>query len=93
LYSLTGDPKLPANWPPLCPPPSGVIQQFRLSLTVGTALIKGNTRIVIPMTSLVPREAYSQEELEQLYPKDLKLELVQVVCRRMDAAALIGGLA
>jgi len=34
------------------------------------------------MTSLVPREAYSQEELEQLYPKDLKLELVQVVCRR-----------
>jgi len=45
------------------------------------------------MTSLVPREAYSQEELEQLYPKDLKLELVQVVCRRMDAAALIGGLA
>ncbi|EYE98874.1 putative acid phosphatase [Aspergillus ruber CBS 135680] len=33
------------------------------------------------MTSLVPREAYSQDELDQLYPKDLKLELVQVFLR------------
>lgn len=31
------------------------------------------------MTTLTPREPYSQEELEQLYPKDLKLQLVQVV--------------
>lgn len=36
------------------------------------------------MTSLVPREPYSAEELAQLYPKDLKLQLVQVVCS-MDA--------
>lgn len=32
------------------------------------------------MTSLVPREAYTPEEIEKLYPKDLKLQLVQVVC-------------
>lgn len=32
------------------------------------------------MTSLLPREPYSKEELEKLYPKDLKLQLVQVVC-------------
>jgi acid phosphatase len=32
------------------------------------------------MTTLVPREPYSKEELEQLYPKELQLQLVQVVC-------------
>lgn len=32
------------------------------------------------MTSLLPRDPYSKEELETLYPKDLKLQLVQVVC-------------
>lgn len=32
------------------------------------------------MTTLVPREPYSQEELERLYPKGLQLQLVQVVC-------------
>lgn len=31
------------------------------------------------MTSLTPREPYSKEELERLYPKELKLQLVQVV--------------
>lgn len=31
------------------------------------------------MTTLTPREPYSPEELEQLYPKGLKLQLVQVV--------------
>lgn len=31
------------------------------------------------MTSLVPREPYSKEELERLYPKGLQLQLVQVV--------------
>lgn len=33
-----------------------------------------------PMTSLIPREPYSKEELDKLYPKGLKLQLVQVVC-------------
>ncbi|KAB8238414.1 hypothetical protein ETB97_009340 [Aspergillus alliaceus] len=33
------------------------------------------------MTSLNPREPYSQEELEKLYPRDLKLQLVQVFLR------------
>ncbi|EPS25180.1 hypothetical protein PDE_00112 [Penicillium oxalicum 114-2] len=33
------------------------------------------------MTTLVPREAYSPEELQRLYPKDLKLQLVQVFLR------------
>jgi acid phosphatase len=32
------------------------------------------------MTTLVPREPYSKEELEKLYPKELQLQLVQVVC-------------
>lgn len=39
------------------------------------------------MTSLVPREAYTPEEIEQLYPKDLKLQLVQVVCCSHELAA------
>ncbi|KAL1999620.1 hypothetical protein VTN02DRAFT_4265 [Thermoascus thermophilus] len=33
------------------------------------------------MTSLTPREPYSKEELERLYPKELKLQLVQVFLR------------
>lgn len=32
------------------------------------------------MTTLIPREAYTKEELEKLYPKGLELQLVQVVC-------------
>lgn len=31
------------------------------------------------MTTLVPRGPYSQEELDRLYPKELKLQLVQIV--------------
>lgn len=31
------------------------------------------------MTTLTPREPYTPEELERLYPKGLKLQLVQVV--------------
>lgn len=31
------------------------------------------------MTTLTPREPYSQEEINKLYPKELKLQLVQVV--------------
>ncbi|PKX93682.1 putative acid phosphatase [Aspergillus novofumigatus IBT 16806] len=31
------------------------------------------------MTTLVPREPYSKEELEKLYPKELQLQLVQVL--------------
>lgn len=31
------------------------------------------------MTTLIPREPYSPEELTRLYPKSLKLQLVQVV--------------
>lgn len=33
------------------------------------------------MTSLIPRSAYSQEEVEKLYPKDLQLQHVQVILR------------
>jgi acid phosphatase len=33
------------------------------------------------MTSLVPRPPYSQEELERLYPKELELQLVQILLR------------
>ena len=32
------------------------------------------------MTTLVPSPAYSKEELDRLYPKKLKLQLVQIVC-------------
>ena len=31
------------------------------------------------MTTFIPRPAYSQEELDRLYPKTLKLQLVQIV--------------
>lgn len=31
------------------------------------------------MTTLVPRPPYSKEELDELYPKSLRLQLVQVV--------------
>ncbi|PWY89987.1 phosphoglycerate mutase-like protein [Aspergillus heteromorphus CBS 117.55] len=33
------------------------------------------------MTTLIPREPYSQVELDRLYPRDLKLQLVQVFLR------------
>ncbi|KAL4809299.1 histidine phosphatase superfamily [Aspergillus unguis] len=33
------------------------------------------------MTTLIPREPYSQEEINKLYPKELKLQLVQVFLR------------
>lgn len=36
------------------------------------------------MSTLVPREPYSPEELERLYPKGLKLQLVQVVSFRVS---------
>lgn len=38
------------------------------------------------MTSLVPRPAYSQEELDKLYPQDLELRLVQVLLRHGERA-------
>lgn len=31
------------------------------------------------MTTLIPRAPYSDEELRQLYPKNLELQLVQIV--------------
>jgi hypothetical protein len=31
------------------------------------------------MTTFVPRQSYSQEELDKLYPKELELQLVQIV--------------
>jgi acid phosphatase len=31
------------------------------------------------MTTLIPREPYTQDELARLYPENLKLQLVQVV--------------
>ncbi len=32
------------------------------------------------MTTLIPRKPYTDEELDKLYPKGLKLQLVQIVC-------------
>ena len=32
------------------------------------------------MTTLVPRPPYTKDELDRLYPKQLKLHLVQIVC-------------
>lgn len=31
------------------------------------------------MTTLIPRPAYTQEEIDRLYPSGLKLQLVQIV--------------
>lgn len=31
------------------------------------------------MTTHVPRASYTQEELDKLYPKELELQLVQIV--------------
>ncbi|CAO2652535.1 Nn.00g008180.m01.CDS01 [Neocucurbitaria sp. VM-36] len=33
------------------------------------------------MTTLIPRQFYSQEELDKLYPKELELQLVQILLR------------
>ena len=38
------------------------------------------------MTSLVPRSAYSKDELNNLYPEDLELRLVQVLLRHGERA-------
>lgn len=32
------------------------------------------------MTTLVPRPPYTSDELDRLYPKNLKLQFVQIVC-------------
>ena len=31
------------------------------------------------MTTFIPRQLYSQEEIDTLYPKELELQLVQIV--------------
>lgn len=41
------------------------------------------------MTTLVPRPPYSQDELDRLYPKDLKLQLVQIVMSAVLLQVLI----
>jgi acid phosphatase len=33
------------------------------------------------MTTHIPRKPYTPEELEKLYPKDLELQLVQILLR------------
>lgn len=38
------------------------------------------------MTTLKPREPYTQDELEQLYPANLELRLVQVLLRHGERA-------
>ncbi|KAE8833105.1 hypothetical protein HRS9139_04924 [Pyrenophora teres f. teres] len=40
------------------------------------------------MTTLIPRQFYSQEELEKLYPKELELQLVQILMRHDWTTAL-----
>jgi hypothetical protein len=32
------------------------------------------------MTTFIPRQSYSQDEIDKLYPKELELQLVQIVC-------------
>lgn len=38
------------------------------------------------MTTLIPREPYSREELDGLYPKILQLQLVQIVSSKYYAS-------
>jgi acid phosphatase len=38
------------------------------------------------MTTLIPRQFYSQEELDKLYPKELELQLVQIVSTNVIAS-------
>ena len=41
------------------------------------------------MTTHIPRDPYSQEELAKLYPKELELQLVQIVRRESGMALAI----
>jgi hypothetical protein len=41
---------------------------------------------LIKMTTLVPRGPYSQAELDKLYPRNLELQLVQVILRHGERA-------
>jgi acid phosphatase len=41
----------------------------------------GGTALYVTMSTLTPRDPYTQEELDRLYPKGLKLQLVQVLLR------------
>jgi acid phosphatase len=36
------------------------------------------------MTTFIPRQFYSQEEIDRLYPKELELQLVQIVGNWLD---------
>lgn len=38
------------------------------------------------MTTFTPRPPYSEEELDKLYPKNLELQLVQVILRHGERA-------
>lgn len=38
------------------------------------------------MTTFIPRQSYSQEEIDKLYPKELELQLVQVVGHDQNTA-------
>jgi len=38
------------------------------------------------MTTLIPRQFYSQDELDKLYPKELELQLVQIVSTNVIAS-------
>jgi len=42
------------------------------------------------MTTLVPRQPYTPEELATLYPRELELQLVQVVRLRTPAPLIVG---
>ena len=42
------------------------------------------------MTTHVPRKAYSQQELAELYPHELELQLVQIVSLGYGARSQLG---
>ena len=59
-------------------------------LALSSRLCDGYTFVssvhLIKMTTLVPRGPYSQAELDKLYPRNLELQLVQVILRHGERA-------
>lgn len=68
------------DWPLLTHRPHQITAEFLPPFPPVARLDSTRCAAALPMTTLIPREPYAKDELARLYPKELKLQLVQVVC-------------
>lgn len=64
---------------PILPRCASSLVQKRIQTYPLLSILTSRSMIERAMTTLIPRQFYSQEELDKLYPKELELQLVQIV--------------